>query len=259
MVLAIGAFALAGCNIGEYQFTEVEGRGGWRAEKERACMATRELSDSIVQVDAIVEEIECGMDFPLEVSALSSSTVVVSPKATIGCPLTDKLEDWIAGSVQPAAQSKFGSKVVEIKQISAYACRKRNNFGKEFSEHAFGNALDIAGFKLANGREFSIAGGWKGDAQEQAFLREVFAGACERFTTTLGPGSNILHYNHIHMDLAQLAPDGSPKMCKPPPQGGVPAVAATPAPTPAAADGATPPVTAEPEIIPADTATPGAD
>ena len=35
-----------------------------------------------------------------------------------------------------------------------YACRSRNNVrGARLSEHAFGNALDVAGFKLANGRD----------------------------------------------------------------------------------------------------------
>lgn len=207
---------LAGCSVGEYQYTEVEGRGGWRAVADSACMAARTPSPTIVKLAPLVEKGSCGTDFPLEVTALSSGTVAVSPVATLNCPLTDALESWIANAVQPAARARFGAEVVEIKQISAYACRNRNNFGRELSEHAFGNALDIAGFRLANGREIIIQSDWNGSADEQAFLRQVFAGACAVFTTSLGPGSNIMHYNHFHVDLAQLAPDGSPKMCKPP-------------------------------------------
>lgn len=207
---------LAGCNVGEYKFTKVEGRGGWRADKERACMAAREPSPTVTEIGPITEQGTCGMDFPLEVTALSGGTVAISPTAKMGCPLADALEAWIADSVEPAAMAHFGVQVVEIEQISAYACRNRNNFGRELSEHAFGNALDVAGFKLANGREISVKSGWEGSAEEKAFLRQVFGGACRQFTTVLGPGSNFLHYNHIHMDLAELAPDGSPKMCKPP-------------------------------------------
>jgi hypothetical protein len=241
--LVILAGLLAGCT---YQFTEVEGRGGWREEKERACMAARKPSATVVEIGPIVEEGSCGMDFPLEVTALSGGTVTISPTAKMGCPLADALEDWIANSVQPAAQSIFGSPVVEIRQISAYACRNRNNFGKELSEHAFGNALDVAGFKLANGTSFSVQNGWKGDEKEQKFLHAVFAGACRRFTTVLGPGANIMHYNHFHVDLAKLAPDGSPKMCKPPDVAGL-VVAET---------GGTPPA----PPVPGDgTAVPGAD
>ena len=45
----------------------------------------------------------------------------------------------------------FGARVVEIKQISAYSCRGMNgNANAHISEHAFGNALDIASFTLAD-------------------------------------------------------------------------------------------------------------
>lgn len=237
---AVAAFVgamLAGCT---YQYTEVEGRGGWRAEKERACMAGRKPSATIAEIEPITEEGTCGMDFPLEVTALSSATVVVSPVAKMGCPLADALEGWLATVVQPAAMANFGSEVVEVMQISAYACRNRNNFGKELSEHAFGNALDISGFKLANGRTITVQHGWKSDdPKDQAFLKAIFAGGCGYFTTSLGPGSNIMHYNHFHVDLARLAPDGSPKMCKaggvaPPPGAGEGVAAAAEAPDAAA-------------------------
>ncbi|MCP4382561.1 MAG: extensin family protein [Hyphomicrobiales bacterium] len=254
-ILIVCAAVLSACNVGEYKFTEVEGRGGWRAEKERACMDSRAPSATVAEIGSITEEGTCGMDSALQVTALSNGTVVIGPTAKMGCPLAATLESWIAASVQPAAQAKFGSRVVEIKQISAYACRNRNNFGKELSEHAFGNALDISGFKLANGRSISVQGGWKGDAQEQAFMRQVFAGACSRFTTVLAPGSNIMHYNHIHVDLAKLAPDGSPKMCKPS-IAGTPATATAvaPEPVPTAADAAVPPT-----VLPSGVAVPGAD
>ena len=236
---------LAGCSIGEYQYTEVEGRGGWRGEKESACMSARTPSPTIVVLAPIVEEGTCGMDKPLQVTAASNGTVAVTPVPTLNCPFTDALESWIASSVQPAARARFGVEVVEIQQISAYACRNRNNFGRELSEHAFGKALDVSGFKLANGRVISIQHDWNGEADEQAFLRQDFGGACATFTTVLGPGSNIMHYNHIHFDLAQLAPDGTPKMCKPPigMPSAVPAVSKVPAevtiaPVPAAVPGA---------------------
>ncbi|MGH6800565.1 MAG: extensin family protein, partial [Methylocella sp.] len=49
----------------------------------------------------------------------------------------------------------------------------------------------------------SIVRDWtRGDDQTRAFLQDVHAGACGQFTTVLGPGANIFHYNHIHVDLA---------------------------------------------------------
>jgi hypothetical protein len=132
--------------------------------------------------------------------------VAVKPAATLACPIVSALDRWLADSVQPAATRWFGARVVEIKQISAYSCRGMNgNSYAHISEHAFGNALDIAGFTLADGRHVSVKDGWKGLPEEQGFLRDVQAAACQQFSTVLAPGSNVYHYNHIHLDLMRRA------------------------------------------------------
>jgi len=41
--------------------------------------------------------------------------------------------------------------------------------------------------------------------EEQGFLRDVQATACQQFTTVLAPGSNAYHYDHIHVDLMRRA------------------------------------------------------
>jgi hypothetical protein len=128
--------------------------------------------------------------------------VAIKPTATLACPIVSVLDRWLAESVQPAAQRWFGVRVVEIKQISAYSCRGMNgNPGAHISEHAFGNALDIAAFVLADGRRVTVKGGWRGMPEEQGFLRDVQATACQQFNTVLAPGSNRHHEDHIHVDL----------------------------------------------------------
>lgn len=140
--------------------------------------------------------------------------VAVKPGATLACPIVSALDRWIVEAMQPAAMRWFGSPVVEIKQISAYSCRGMNgNPNARISEHAFGNALDIAGFTLADGRRISVKDGWRGLPEEQGFLRDVHAAACDRFTTVLSPGSNIYHYNHIHVDLMRRS--SRRVICKP--------------------------------------------
>jgi extensin-like protein len=132
--------------------------------------------------------------------------VAVKPAATLACPLVSALDHWLTESVQPAAQRWFGARVVEIKQISAYSCRGMNgNPGAHISEHAFGNALDIAAFTLADGRRIVVKDGWRGLPEEQGFLRDVQGAACQQFTTVLAPGSNVYHYDHIHVDLMRRA------------------------------------------------------
>ncbi|MGA9091025.1 MAG: extensin family protein [Bradyrhizobium sp.] len=132
--------------------------------------------------------------------------VAVRPAATLACPIVSVLDRWLTEAVQPAAQRWFGARVVEIKQISAYSCRGMNgNSRAHISEHAFGNALDIAAFTLADGRHITVKDGWKGLPEEQGFLRDVEAAACQQFTTVLAPGSNVYHYDHIHVDLMRRA------------------------------------------------------
>jgi Extensin-like protein C-terminus len=143
---------------------------------------------------------------PAQAPVAAVGPVAVKPAATLACPIVSALDRWLADSVQPAAQRWFGARVVEIKQISAYSCRGMNgNPGAHISEHAFGNALDIAAFTLADGRRIVVKDGWHGMPEEQGFLRDVQGAACQQFNTVLAPGSNAYHYDHIHVDLMRRA------------------------------------------------------
>jgi hypothetical protein len=140
--------------------------------------------------------------------------VEVKPAATLACPIVSALDQWIAASVQPSAMRWFGQPVTEIKQISAYSCRGMNGqIGARISEHAFGNALDIAAFTLADGRKVVVRTAWKGAPEEQGFLHDIQGAACQQFTTVLAPGSNRFHYDHIHVDLMRRS--GRRQICQP--------------------------------------------
>src|SRR5712671_1995709 len=135
-------------------------------------------------------------------SVTAVGPVAMKPTATLACPIVSVLDRWLADSVQPAATRWFGARVVEVKQISAYSCRGMNgNPHAHISEHAFGNALDIAAFTFADGRRITVKDGWRGIPEEQGFLRDVQATACQQFNTVLAPGSNAHHEDHIHVDL----------------------------------------------------------
>jgi len=139
-------------------------------------------------------------------SVTAFAPVVVKPAATLACPIVSALDHWLSDSVQPASMRWFGMRVVEIRQISAYSCRGMNGHSwAHISEHAFGNALDIAAFTLADGRQITVRDGWRGLPQEQGFLRDIEASACQQFSTVLAPGSNAYHYDHIHVDLMRRA------------------------------------------------------
>jgi hypothetical protein len=107
----------------------------------------------------------------------------------------------------------FGARVVDQADLGLFLPRHERSGQRAYSEHAFGNALDIAAFTLADGRRISVETGWKGMPEEQGFLHDVQASACRAFNTVLAPGSNRYHYNHIHVDLMRRA--HRPVICEP--------------------------------------------
>ncbi len=130
------------------------------------------------------------------------TSAAVTPPATLACPMVSALDRWVSEGVQPAALHWFGTQVTEIRQIGSYSCREMVGSGTStMSEHAFGDALDIAGFTLADGRKLTVKDGWHGTPEEQGFLHDVQLYACQTFTTVLAPGYNVYHYDHIHVDL----------------------------------------------------------
>jgi hypothetical protein len=146
---------------------------------------------------------------------------MLNTTSTLNCPMIEAMDEWVRDVVQPIALARFGQPVAQIDSMGTYACRSIDNQrGNRLSEHAFGNAVDIGGFRLANGRTITLVRGWtRGDEQEKAFLREIQAGACNIFTTVLAPGSDPFHYNHIHLDLAMhgQTSTGPRRICKPTP------------------------------------------
>jgi hypothetical protein len=124
-----------------------------------------------------------------------------SPPATTSCVVTGALFLWQKQVIDPAAQRHFGVKVARIDTFGSYNCRGiRGGREGRWSEHATANAIDIAGFRLADGRRITVAGDWKNDGAKGAFLHEVRDGACDIFSTTLSPDYNDLHRDHLHLD-----------------------------------------------------------
>lgn len=165
---------------------------------------------------------DCGWHDAVRVSALPAA---LSSPFTLSCPSAVALVMWDEHVVQPAALKYFGKPVVRIDHFGSYACRniRGSSEGNRRSQHATANAIDIAGFRLTDGRRIRVAADWSpkapraigkraarhtGKAEsaapdttpESAFLHEVHHGACRFFTGTLGPEYNALHHDHFHLD-----------------------------------------------------------
>jgi hypothetical protein len=138
-----------------------------------------------------------------DAARLQRSTV---PWGTAGvamtCPMIAALAVWERHDLQPAAVSLLGSRVARVTHYGSYACRNVNNAtsGRR-SQHARANALDVAGFVLADGREVSVLRDWDGGDAEGRFLKQVHDAACGRFASALGPDYNAAHASHFHLEM----------------------------------------------------------
>lgn len=135
----------------------------------------------------------CGVEEPVRVTSVSG--IRLSQPATITCDTAQALRTWVDSAMRPA----FGKReVVELRIAAHYICRPRNNKkGNKISEHGRGKALDIGGFVFSDGTEWSIARDYN------AQIRKAHKGACGIFGTTLGPGSDGYHEDHLHFDTAR--------------------------------------------------------
>lgn len=153
----------------------------------------------------------CRADAPVRLRAGGAREIALAPAATdMSCPVAASLALWEWQVVQPAARRRFGVPVAEIEHLGTYSCRRL--YGREvgdWSEHARANAIDVAGFRLADGRRVRVLGDWEsGSVAERAFLRDVRDGACRLFATVLSPDYNAAHRDHLHLDQADRGPMG---------------------------------------------------
>jgi len=134
-----------------------------------------------------------------------------APAFTLTCKAAVSLAMWERHDLQVAAMIHLGARVTRVEHLGSYACRNVRGAGGEGSrrsQHAAANALDVTGFRVADGRRVRVLTHWPGDGAEARFLREVRDGACHFFDGTLSPDYNAAHRDHFHLDR------GSFRMCR---------------------------------------------
>ena len=146
----------------------------------------------------------CIIASPLNVTAVTvhGRSVPLSAPATLSCAAATQLPLW-ADAVDGYLQSKENTALATLLTGTSYACRTINNAtAGDLSAHAFGDAIDVTGFTLADGRTISLPAGWTDPASSAGrALRFAHDAGCTLFTTTLGPEANALHHDHLHLDM----------------------------------------------------------
>lgn len=145
----------------------------------------------------------CRVAAPLRLDTQPPDPAFKPAGLPLSCPLAAALALWMRAVVEPAARSTYGSRIASIETYGSYSCRRINGGASgDWSEHARANAIDVAGFRLADGHRVTVAADWRGRGRDAAFLHLVRDGGCRIFSTVLSPDYNAAHHDHLHLDEA---------------------------------------------------------
>jgi hypothetical protein len=181
-------------------------RGTAMPDEEVQCRdRLRAARVEFAEADAQHDELGCSMPWPVELRSIPGG-IAVTPAAVMNCDMAEATARFLGDTAQPLARQFFKSGIKAVGQASAYVCRPRNGTSK-LSEHAFGNAFDIAQFELADSRQIVV--GASKPAEGRAFVETLRRRACGTFKTVLGPGSDADHEDHLHLDLAERSNGGT--------------------------------------------------
>ncbi|MEN3794321.1 extensin family protein [Fulvimarina sp. MAC3] len=177
---------------------------GWRnlPHKEALCRAALvQLGVEFTEPSPIRTSKSCSVPYPVKVTRIAKG-VAMSPAATLNCDAAFRISRWVDKEVKRAAHSTLGTRIAAIRNSSSYRCSRVAGSGG-ISQHASGNALDVAAFVMADGNEIDVEKKGILSPREKAFQNDVRGSACRWFGTVLGPGYDYLHRNHFHLDARE--------------------------------------------------------
>ena len=146
--------------LGDKELTE------W--EEDKITSAQNECKRILANIQIQYEPIppfrkgRCGTPAPIKLQAIGAKKLVtLSPPPKINCRIAAALNKWVEEKLQPLAKEMLNTSIVKIRNMSSYSCRTRyGNPFKRISEHAYANALDIAGFTTSEGDYISVLKHW---------------------------------------------------------------------------------------------------
>jgi hypothetical protein len=159
----------------------------------------------------------CSVVEPVRVSSIGvgETRVKFPDQPLLTCGFAARFASWLIEKGEPAVQSATGSRIQSMGTGPGFQCRGRNgDSSAKFSEHAFGNAVDIEYIKLASGQVIKVEDAGNAGSEHRAVLAKLRGTGCDYFTTVLGPGANSAHAAHFHFDLERRGKKGNHKLCQ---------------------------------------------
>jgi hypothetical protein len=186
-----------------------------------------DLTGDAYPLDAISREVSAGGEVrcpELTYVAYAGNRVPYGRPARVADAFVSRLERFDA-VVAEVAVAHYGRVPAKLRHFGALACRRVRGSHGRLSEHALGNAIDIAGFGFRRSKssdllpasappelrkpfEVSVEEHWDGgaspaEALHQRFLRALVERVQDEdvFRGVIGPGREG-HANHLHFDHA---------------------------------------------------------
>jgi hypothetical protein len=176
--------------------------------RPRACSRLL-LEAASLQSRPLEDQGECDIGGLENAVWIEQSATPYSAPVEASCPLAATLYLWEREVLQPLAEEQLGQPVARIEHYGTYSCRRINGGPTgDPSQHAAANAIDVAGFRLADGEVILLKEDWADEGPQGRFLRELHKRSCRLFHGVLGPEYNDLHHDHFHLDM------GPYKLCR---------------------------------------------
>ena len=154
---------------------------------------------------------------PVQLTSIATllGPIELPGKPILRCTFALQFSTWVSSIAAPVVAGLSETKLEAISTDPGFQCRNRNGDASgKISEHAFGNAIDIDGLVLSNGKRIEISDAGITDNPDLPLLAALRTSACGYFTTVLGPGSNAAHESHFHFDLGKHGKSGDYRICE---------------------------------------------
>ncbi|WP_342077409.1 extensin family protein [Yoonia sp. SS1-5] len=176
---------------------------GWKLNRAAAdgmrCIAALQGSATIRPLEDLNQSASCHIRDRVSLDGVGAAGLT---NVDTRCAIALRMAMWEEHSLQPSAQAILGTTVTRIDHIGSFSCRQMRTPGGptgRMSTHATANAIDIAGFRFADGTSAQLLRDWDSGDARAAFLTAARDGACDWFNLTLSPDYNSLHADHFHL------------------------------------------------------------
>jgi hypothetical protein len=159
----------------------------------------------------------CKVNNPVLIKSVESAHGVVAFPGSplMRCGFAKVFMEWTANVAAPLVQGHSGQALASISTGPGFVCRGRRGDGSgKVSEHALGNAMDIAAFVLADKTSIPITAVADPNSKHQKLMKALRVTGCGYFTTVLGPGANAADEEHFHYDLGIHGKTGNYRICQ---------------------------------------------